>query len=164
MGRAAGAPGTPSLKVIAVTTQFHTATTGPDDDIRPPRRRATPLILALGLLTLVAFGYLAANAFADSVVYYRTPTEVMSLTGQQVRLSGSVVPGSITASDGRGTSFAVTDGATTVTVTYAGAAPPALRDGGDIVAEGTLDASRLFHATSLITKCPSKFSDERGRG
>lgn len=126
-----------------------------------PRRRRRGLLITLGATVLLAFGYLAVSAFTDSVVYYRTPTEAASLTGEHVRLSGSVVAGSI-APAGEDVSFVVTDGTTQVTVHYAGTRPTALRDGGDVVADGVVGPGGTFQATSLVTKCPSKFDSKDG--
>ena len=52
--------------------------------------------------------------------------------------------------------FDVTDGRTTVPVRFQGAAPDALRDGGQAVAEGAL-RGKAFVAERLFARCPSKF-------
>ncbi len=128
----------------------------------PPRRRRG-LIVTFGMVILLAFGYLAVSAFTDAVVYYRTPTEIASLAGEHVRLSGTIVPGSIASTSDNGITFNVTDGSTIVSVTYAGTRPAALRDGGEIVADGEVGPSGVsFVAQNLITKCPSKFDSQSG--
>ena len=66
--------------------------------------------------------------------------------------------GSISNDISAGTvAFEVTDGRTTVPVVFHGAAPDALRDGGDAVAEGALGERRPFLAQRLFARCPSKF-------
>lgn len=132
-------------------------------DAVEPRSARLRLPIALGLIAAVAFAVLAWRAFDRSVVYYRTPTEVVAAPAGHVKLSGTVVPGSIDATGGAGAlAFAVTDGTTTVPVRYDGAAPATLREDGEVVADGSLGADGIFHAGSLLTKCPSKFTDGEG--
>jgi cytochrome c-type biogenesis protein CcmE len=122
---------------------------------RRPRR--LPLLL-LGLVALGIFGTLGFTMFARSVTYYRTPTEVLAQPGERVRISGTVVDGSIRTDTAAGVvTFEVADDASTVTVVYTGPKPDTLRDGGQAVAEGALGQDRLFHADTLFAKCPSKF-------
>lgn len=123
--------------------------------VRRPNR--LPLLL-LGIAvvgTIVAVGY---TMFTRSVVYYRTPTEVLRMPGEHVRLSGQVVDGSITSDPGAGTvSFAVSDGTSTVPVVYRGPMPDTLRDEAEAVVEGALGPDGVFRADVLFAKCPSKF-------
>lgn len=123
--------------------------------VRRPNR--LPLLL-LGIAvvgTIVAVGY---TMFTRSVVYYRTPTEVLRMPGERVRLSGEVVDGSITTDPSAGTvSFAVSDGTSTVPIVYRGPMPDTLRDEAEAVVEGELGSDGVFHADVLFAKCPSKF-------
>jgi len=137
---------------------------GPDTRAEAVLGRATrrPVVLALAAGVLAAFGYLAHSAFAGSVVYYRTPTEVAAQPDQRVRLSGTVLAGSIVSANGW-VGFSLTDGSTTIPVRYQGAPPTALRDGGQAVADGVYRAG-LFHADSLLAKCPSRFDSSPGSG
>lgn len=123
------------------------------------RRSRLPLLIA-ALVGIAAFGGLIHTMFARSAVYYRTPTEVMQVPGIQVRLSGTVVAGSIDADISTGVvAFDVTDGRTTVPVRFQGTAPDALRDDGNAVAEGAL-RDGTFMADRLFARCPSKFQTE----
>jgi cytochrome c-type biogenesis protein CcmE len=116
-----------------------------------------PLLL-LAVVVLGVFFAVGYTMFTRSVVYYKTPTEVLAIPGQHVRVSGTVVPGSIVTDVGAGTvTFAVTDDTSTVTVLFRGAAPDTLKDDGDAVAEGSLGSDGVFHADKLFAKCPSKF-------
>lgn len=130
----------------------------------PSGNRRRRLTTGLALVVVAAFGFLAVSAFTDAVVYYRTPTEASALTGEHLRLSGTVVPGTIESATAAGISFAVTDGTTTMTVSYSGAPPATLRDGGDIVADGVVEPAGHFRASSLVTKCPSKFGTSASGG
>ena len=122
------------------------------------RRRARLPFLAMGLIAIALLGALGYAMFTRSVVYYRTPTEVLHAPGAHVRLSGTVVAGSISNDISAGTvAFDVTDGRSTVPVVFHGAPPDTLRDGGQAVAEGALGADGMFVAQRLFARCPSKF-------
>jgi cytochrome c-type biogenesis protein CcmE len=99
----------------------------------------------------------------QSVVYYKTPTEVKAAPGQHVRLAGTLVKDSVAiGSSGTGsTSFTLTDGKTQIKVLYKGTATTAIstasQPGTQLVAEGSLGTDGLFHSDVLLAKCPSKF-------
>jgi len=118
-------------------------------------------ILILGLVALAAVFAMSLNVLGKSTVYYKTPTEVLAQPNETVRLSGTVVPGSIEYDSGNGVvTFQVTDDNDTVmTVDYAGTAPDTLKDNAQAVAEGEyVESDQVFEATTLFAKCPSKFS------
>lgn len=134
-------------------------------------------ILILGLVALAAVFAMSLNVLGKSTVYYKTPTEVLAAPGTTVRVSGTVVPGSIKYDSAAGVvSFLITDNKTTIQVDYAGTAPDTLKDNAQAVAEGKYEASApppggtggaegpdesgggVFEATTLFAKCPSKFS------
>lgn len=116
-----------------------------------------PLVL-LGVIVLGVFFSVGYAMFTRSVVYYETPTEVLAHPGQHVRVSGTVVAGSIQTDTLAGrVTFAVSDPQNTVTIVYDGPVPDTLKEGGEAVAEGSLAADGIFHADTLIAKCPSKF-------
>ena len=124
------------------------------------RRNRTPFVL-LGLVLLVVFAVTGYTMFARAVVYYRTPTEVLRLQGERVRLSGTVAPGTIEQSLTEGiVTFSVTDGTSSVTVVFDGPAPDTLKDDAEAVAEGELGRDGVFHAVTLFAKCPSKFESK----
>lgn len=125
------------------------------------RSKALLWVIA-GLVIVVGIGLAAVSNIGGSVLYYKTPTEVLQeKPTEAVRLSGKlVVDSQQTNSDGSVT-FDVTDGTSTVRVRYTGGATTALqsaaRPGASMVAEGTLDANGIFQSTNLLAKCPSKF-------
>jgi len=126
------------------------------------RRSRMPLVL-LGIIVLGVLGSVGYTMFSKSVVYYKTPTEVQALQGQHVRLSGTVVDGSITNDVAQGeVTFVVTDDTTQVQVVFDGPAPDTLKDGAEAVAEGSLGTDGVFRADKLFAKCPSKFQSEQG--
>lgn len=125
------------------------------------RRRSRLPLLLLALIVLGAFLAVGFTMFSRSVVYYETPTEVAAHPGEHVRISGTVVQGSIRKDIAAGmVVFDVTDGRTTVTVEYRGPAPDTLKDRAEAVAEGALASDGVFHAEKLFAKCPSKFQSK----
>jgi len=122
------------------------------------RRPSRGPILLLGLIVLGTFFAVGYTMFTRSVVYYKTPTEVLANPGEHVRVSGTVVPGSIETDTTKGTvSFLVTDDTSSVKVVYAGPVPDTLKDRAEAVAEGVLQPDGIFHAETLFARCPSKF-------
>ena len=45
-----------------------------------------------------------------------------------------------------------------LSVVYQGVVPDTFKEGGEVVCEGTLDNDGTFHATTLLAKCPSKYT------
>jgi cytochrome c-type biogenesis protein CcmE len=138
-------------------------TTDPPEGFERRPSRVPFLLLGIAVLgALVAVGY---TMFTRSVVYYYTPTEVLQVQGDRVRLAGHVVDGSISIDAASGTvRFQVTDDTTTVPIVYRGSAPDTLTDDAEAVAEGTLAADGVFYADTLFAKCPSKFEAKTQEG
>jgi len=127
----------------------------PEGYERRPSR--VPLVL-LGVAVFAALFAVGYTMFTRSVVYYHTPTEVLEMRGEHVRVSGEVVDGTIAIDAVAGTvAFQLSDGTSTVPVLYEGPAPDTLKDEGEAVVEGSLGSDRVFHADTLFAKCPSKF-------
>ena len=114
------------------------------------------IIIAGGLVAL------AGVSFKENLVYYITVGEYLDRQGtlppQGFRVNGNVVKGSLTrVTDGIGVTFAITDGKRNMPVAYGKELPDTFKEGGEVVVEGTADASGTFHAKSLMAKCPSKY-------
>jgi cytochrome c-type biogenesis protein CcmE len=121
------------------------------------------LWIGVGVVLVAALGFAATQMLGQSVVYYKTPTEVKAEPGQHVRLAGTLVKDSVAiGQSGTGsTSFTLTDGKTQIKVLYRGTATTAIstasQPGTQLVAEGSLGTDGLFHSDVLLAKCPSKF-------
>jgi cytochrome c-type biogenesis protein CcmE len=116
----------------------------------------------LGLVLVVGIGLAAISMVGGSVLYYKTPTEIVSShSTESVRLAGQLVKDSITTTADGATLFQITDGKTTVDVIYRGGATTALatasKPGTQMVAEGSMNTDGTFKSTNLMAKCPSKF-------
>jgi cytochrome c-type biogenesis protein CcmE len=103
----------------------------------------------------VSLGWVVTNGLKGSLVYYKTPTELLgqgpSSANERVRLGGLVVPGSVqrTASEVR---FIVTDGTTRMTVVDTAGVPSLFRDGKGVVVEGYYGQDGAFHADTVLVK------------
>ena len=138
----------------------------PPASVEPPleasRSKAVLAIMA-AIVAVVVIGLVAVSAIGGSVLYYKTPSEIMQQhPTDSVRLAGKLVRGTQVTHDDGSVTFDVTDGKTTVHVRYTGGATTALqsaaRPGAQMVAEGALAANNIFESTNLIAKCPSKFA------
>ena len=113
-------------------------------------------------------GYLMFTGMKDSMVYYHTPTELIAKTSQDpsyaensVKVGGRVVPGSVKF-DQRTLNlhFTVVDietGQTSFPVHYTGPLPDTFQEGRDVVIEGKLAGTGTFEASTVLTKCGSRY-------
>lgn len=109
------------------------------------------VIPAIGL-ALVLGGFLIFGSLGESLVYFRTPTEmgVEPPGDNRLRLGGQVVEGSVVADEAT-VAFTVTDGAESVDVIHRGAPQQLFQEGIGIVVEGSWDGHR-FHSDTMIIK------------
>lgn len=128
----------------------------------PARKRHVRLVVALtaALLLAGALAYTSFSAANEAI----TPSKLLanSQSGQDYRLTGKVVDGSITDISG-GKEFRVRDraGTASVPVSYVGAIPDPFRDGREIVITVRKQGDMFVgEKDSLVTKCPSKFTEK----
>jgi cytochrome c-type biogenesis protein CcmE len=129
----------------------------------PSRKRKVRLVVALGAALLLA-GALLVTSFSSSTEA-KTPSQVLAAgTGSGTyEMTGKVVPGSI-RHDGATLLFEVRDraGTESVPVRYDGTVPDPFRDGREVIVTGRLeDGVFVAERNSLITKCPSKFENDK---
>jgi cytochrome c-type biogenesis protein CcmE len=102
-----------------------------------------------------SLGWVAAKGLTGSLVYYRTPSEVLRLgdhgVGEPMRLGGYVVPGSV-RHQGAALRFVVSDGTSRMTVVASGGVPSLFRAGRGVVLEGSEHADGAFHADTVLVK------------
>lgn len=117
------------------------------------RQRLALVILAV-LLVGGATGLVLA-ALQDKVAFFVTPSQIAEKSpeaGRRFRLGGLVVDGSIRREADGTVSFAITDKAQAVPVTYHGLLPDLFRDGQGVVTDGTLRADGVFEASEVLAK------------
>jgi cytochrome c-type biogenesis protein CcmE len=128
----------------------------------PSRKRRIRLVVALTAAVILA-GALAYTSFSASSAAVQ-PSKLLASAnaGRTYQLTGKVVDGSI-KHDGDATVFRVRDrnGRASVPVSYVGTVPDPFRDGREVIVTVRKKGSMYVgERDSLITKCPSKFTDE----
>lgn len=119
------------------------------------------------LLIVGSVGYLIFEGVKQTGTYFFTPSELAAKTAADpsfhnvgVKMGAKVVPGTIRRDAATQTiDFQVSDGRQTYPVTYRGLAPDTFTDQMDIevVVEGRLGTDGVFHATTLLAKCGSRY-------
>jgi cytochrome c-type biogenesis protein CcmE len=121
------------------------------------KRRRLWLLLACGL-GLGSATALTLSAFRDNLVFFLAPSDIATKApamGRTFRLGGLVQQGSVqrVSADGHPTArFRVTDGRSSVEVSYAGILPDLFREGQGVVALGTLQPDGTFRASEVLAK------------
>jgi len=123
------------------------------------RRRRLTLIGIAGVVLAVAAG-LILYALSDRIVFFNSPSDVVAKqlpAGTRIRLGGLVVAGSLAkASDGH-VRFDMTDGKTSIAVTYQGILPDLFREGQGVVAEGVVASDFSFAADTVLAKHDERY-------
>ena len=114
---------------------------------------------ALGMVIAACVGYLVYSSAGGSAEYYLTVSELSSHpTTGNVRVAG-VVQDDVQRSDGGlQVRFTEKDGTASIPVDYRGTLPDIFRPGITVVVDGKLGADGIFHASTVLAKCPSRFS------
>jgi cytochrome c-type biogenesis protein CcmE len=119
------------------------------------KRRRLWIVVACGI-GLGSAAVLVLLAFNDNLVFFVSPSDLAktATTGRTVRLGGLVEQGSVVRESGgsTATTFRVTDGAKSVTVTYNGILPDLFREGQGVVTLGKLNPNGTFLAAEVLAK------------
>ena len=122
--------------------------------MKPRHKRL--ILIAAGLAALGLSAALVLSAFQKNLVFFFTPTQVFAgeaPTATNFRMGGMVEEGSVQRQpDGVTVAFVVTDSAQRVRVHYRGSLPDLFKEGKGVVAQGKLDANRLFLADEVLAK------------
>lgn len=125
-------------------------------------------ILFGGAIVTGLVGYLMVTGISDAAVYYHTPTELLSKVATDptyrdngIKVGGRVATGSVQY-DPRtlDLQFIVLDiqnPDVSFPVEYQGPLPETFKEGADVVVEGLYDESGVFEATTVLTKCGSRY-------
>jgi cytochrome c-type biogenesis protein CcmE len=128
----------------------------------PDRKRKIRLVVALGAAVLLASALVYVSFSASTEA--REPSEVLAAgPGETSEMTGRVVDGSVERDDTE-LRFDIADRddpSASVPVVYTGTVPDPFREGREVIVTGKLEEGTFVaEHDSLITKCPSKFSDE----
>ena len=127
----------------------------------PDRKRRIRLVVALTVAVLLAAGLVYTSFSASSET--RQPSDLLGVEGGNYELTGDVAPHSV-SHHGEELRFEVADRddpSATIPVVYTGTVPDPFREGREVIVSGTVsNGTFVADRDSLVTKCPSKFSDE----
>ena len=125
------------------------------------RVRSARVIVA-ALVVVAAIGYLVYNGFQSTTVYYLTVAELKAKSADvgSVRVAGIVAENSVQRTDNDSTiHFTISDSGASMPVVYKGLVPDIFGPGIQVVVEGHYNnATGVFEASTLLAKCPSKFT------
>jgi len=125
------------------------------------RKRLKFILLGAGILLSMGFLLVVGVNRPGGFAYYLTVGEFLGQpdrAGDGFRINGKVDPGSIERMPtGEDVTFLVTDGNQSLPVAYHGIIPDTFVDGAEVVVEGSLEDDGVFHAHTLLAKCPSKY-------
>ncbi len=121
--------------------------------------------LAAILLVGTGVGYLLFSGLSQNSVYFLNVSEALAMPAEkltQARLFGTVADNGIERDPSSlGVSFFAQDSEQpdkTIRVHFTGAVPDTFKAGVEVILEGSFTAdTRVFEATTMMTKCPSKY-------
>ena len=131
--------------------------------MNPARKRRIRLVVALSAAVLLASALIYTSFSASSEAVTPSRLAAGAATGRAYQLTGKVVMGSVQDIPG-GKTFRVQDrnGSASIPVRYVGAVPDPFRDGREVIITVRKQGSIFVgERDSLVTKCPSKFSDKQ---
>jgi len=133
--------------------------------VDPTRKRHIRLVVALSAALLLASALVYTSFSASSEA--KEPSQLVGSAnaGQSYELTGKVAAGSVSR-EGNTLLFRVRDrnGSNSVAVRYTGAVPDPFREGREVIVT-VRKQGEIFvgEKDSLVTKCPSKFSNEQNK-
>ncbi|MBO4301431.1 MAG: cytochrome c maturation protein CcmE [Desulfovibrio sp.] len=130
------------------------------------KKNLSVYVVAL-LLFLSGVGYLVWSGLTESSVYFLNVAEAKAAAPDKLlsaRLFGTVASRGLESyAGGRGVSFLLEDkdnASLTIPIRYSGVVPDTFKPGAEVIVEGGMSDQGCFAATTLMTKCPSKYQKE----
>jgi cytochrome c-type biogenesis protein CcmE len=133
------------------------------------RRKTRLFMVGAFVVAGIAFAVIAASGINKNLVYYWTPSDLVSNGGKAygatIRLGGMVAKGSIVRHGGSNVEFIVHDGANRIPVKTTTVPPQMFRENIGVVVEGTMvrgagsgyfQSSRLMVSHNNEYKAPDK--------
>jgi cytochrome c-type biogenesis protein CcmE len=112
-----------------------------------------------GLVVAGCVGYLIYSASGASAEYYVTVSELRAHPASgDVRVAGAVQDD--VQKSGLHVTFTEKDGTASMPVDYTGTLPDIFKPGITVVVEGRMAGDGVFHARTLLAKCPSRFATQ----
>jgi len=112
------------------------------------------IIGVLVMLFVFALGYSTVSSY---LVEYKTVSEAaLENPSGIIWVNGTILKGSFTSLNTGEYTFVITDGISTMNVSFTGELPSSLGTEAEVVIQGAF-RDNTFYATRMIAKCPSKF-------
>jgi len=112
-----------------------------------------------GAVVAACVAYLVWSAAGSSAEYYQTISEVQAQpVAGDVRVLGVVQDDVQKLDGGQEVRFTAADAGARMPVDYRGALPDIFKPGTQVVVEGRTGPDGVFHARTLLAKCPSRFT------
>ena len=129
----------------------------------PARKRTIRLTVALTCAVVLAAALVYTSFSASSEA--RVPSQLAGAqAGETYQLTGRVVDGSVQRLESGALRFDVRDreGQQSVPVIYAGVVPDPFREGREVIVDVRREGDFFVgERDSLVTKCPSKFTEQQ---
>ena len=113
------------------------------------------LFIFLILISLVLTIFLVVKSLEESVVYFKSPTDIKNLNeiknAQKIRVGGMVKKNSIKIND-KEIFFVITDFKNELLVNFNGSVPNLFEEGKGVVAEGFLKDKSFLNADKILAK------------
>jgi cytochrome c-type biogenesis protein CcmE len=125
----------------------------------PKKRRRLAFALAIVVASAGAAA-LTITALKDNVLYFYSPSDIVAKhvqPGVAFRIGGLVAAHSVSHGPGVEVRFTVSDGKTSVPVSYRGVLPALFREGQGVVALGALNPDGTFRATEVLAKHDERY-------
>jgi len=119
------------------------------------RKQQRMILVVMAVLLLGGATALVMAALTDSVAFFATPSDIANgkvEKDKNFRIGGLVVDGSVGRGDDGVVTFALTDQANEVKVSYQGILPDLFREGQGIVAQGRIGDDNTFIASEVLAK------------
>jgi cytochrome c-type biogenesis protein CcmE len=129
--------------------------------VSPARKRKIRLVVALSAAVVLAGALVYTSLLSSNQAV--SPSDLLAAkVGSSYQLTGKVVDGSVRNTN-NGVDFRVRDraGTAAVPVSYSGAVPDPFREGREVIITVRKEgATFVGERDSLVTKCPSKFTED----
>ncbi len=115
-----------------------------------------------GIIIFLAIAFLGYMSFTAAATWSYDVSQLLeqgsSIYGENVRVNGQVVPGSVNQ-EGLILRFTITDVKieASLPVVYQGVVPDTFKVGNEVVVEGQLNSDGTFQGHTLMVKCASRY-------
>ena len=129
------------------------------------------IVIAI-ILMLATVGYLISASFVNNKISYLSISDLKAspstFMGKEIKITGKVLNDKLEeklTSEGKVYRFKIKDklaqkDPAKITILYTGVLPDSFQENADVVCTGELNKNGEFVATSIISKCPSKYETQ----